>query len=304
MSESIALIDLGSNAVRCVLATVVPGVGFQVLYEERFQTRLSNGRPGELSRVAVEKTVAAIQHFLGTVRRQYNPQVLAVATSAVRDATNRACLLDPLRQREGIEVRVLSGQEEARLGAIAVLRSLSIDTGMIADLGGGSLQLSLAQEGEIISTASLPLGAVRMTKRFFAHDPPTAQELSALRREIRSRVATVLPAARPSAPFVGIGGTVRTLASMHLTDENGQRPSRQGVGLLQADITRLRKQLEALPIRARRLPGLKEERADIILAGTIVIEEVMALGGFAALTVCTAGVRHGILVCHTFNGGM
>src|SRR5713101_8050430 len=124
MAEFIALVDMGSNAVRCVLATVIPNVGFQVVREERVQTRLGGGRPGRLPRSAVEDTLKAVRRFLKDVRKRYNPHVLAVATSAVREATNRAGLLDVLKRDEGIEVRVLSGQEEARLGTVAALQSL------------------------------------------------------------------------------------------------------------------------------------------------------------------------------------
>lgn len=302
MSEFIALVDLGSNAVRCVLARVVSGVGFEVLREERVQTRLGGGLSGTLPRAAVDDTVKAVHRFLAEVRKKHKPRVLAVATSAVREASNRACLLDMLKHDEGVKVQVLSGPEEACLGAIAALRTLSLRNGMVADLGGGSLQLTRVRAGEILSVASLPLGAVRTTQRFLKHDPPTASELLALRKEVRERVAEVLPPAQKDEEMVGLGGTVQTLANIHLAACHEEPASRQGLRLQQSAISALRKRLEVLPTHKRRLPGLKTDRADIILAGTVVIEELMTLGGYTTLTVCTGGVRQGILFRETFNG--
>ena len=140
----VALVELGSNAVRLILARIRPRDRFDVLREERVQTRLGAGRPGTLPRRAVEETVDAVRRFLAEVRdgEEARPRVLAVATSAVRDAVNREQLLGPLRRTDGVDVRVLSGREEARLGAIAVRRTLPFRTGVIADLGGGSLQIT------------------------------------------------------------------------------------------------------------------------------------------------------------------
>jgi len=303
VSELLAFIDLGSNAVRCLLVRVTPGVGFEVLRQERVQTRLGGGRPGVLPQTSVKETLATVRRFLREVRKEDQPRVLAIATAAVREAANRDDLLATLRRDEGVEVRVLSSEEEAHLGTFAALRSLSFRNGVVVDLGGGSLQVTQVREGDIDSTASTPLGAVRTTQRFLNNDPPTERELLVLREEIKKQVSPILPPAREGQELIGLGGTVRTLASMHLATLDGLRQSRQGFRLRWSDITRLRERLERLPIRDRRyVPGLKAERADIILAGTIVVEEVMALGSYRTLTVCKDGVRHGLLLHETFNG--
>ena len=301
MSEFIALIELGSNAVRCLLAAVAPGIGFQVLLEEREQTRLGSGQPGDLPPVAVQKTVSSVRRFLRGVRTQYQPRVLAVATSAVRDANNRGDLLGRLKREADIDVRVLSGVEEAYLGARAALWSLSLQQSTVADLGGGSLQLTQVREGTIVSAASVPLGAVRMTARFFRNDPATKQEVLALRHEIQRHCEPILPSIATSEAMVGMGGTIRTLGRMHLLASNKQR-SRQGLILQQADVTALRDRLQAVSVRDRvRIPGLKEERADIIFAGAVVVEEVMRLGRYRTLTVCIEGVRQGLLLHEVFD---
>jgi exopolyphosphatase/guanosine-5'-triphosphate,3'-diphosphate pyrophosphatase len=228
---------------------------------------------------------------------------MAVATAAVREAKNRHQLLDKLRREGGVEVQVLSGEEEGRLSALAAIRSLSFRNGAVADLGGGSLQLSHVRNGEVGMVASLPLGAVRTTQMFFANDPPSPQALSSLRKEVQRWYPSVLPQAKKGNDLVGLGGTIRTLARMHLAERQIQR-SRQGFRLERAVITALRERMERLSTPARsRLPGLKAERADIMLAGAIVIEEALRLGNYPAITVCIDGVRHGLLLRETFNGG-
>lgn len=279
-----------------------------MLAEERVQTRLGGGEPGTLPRDAVEETVEAVDRFLRRVRNGQNPRVVAVATSAVRDAASRERVLGALRRRAGVEVRILTGRQEARLGALAALQSLPLRRGLVVDLGGASLQLTRVRDRAIVSSASLPLGAVRTTRRFLRHDPARPEELRALRGAARAALEPALPAAERGEAMVGLGGTVRALASIHLRSRRRgrkERKERQGLRLRQSDVTAIRERLEPLSERKRRkVRGLKGERADIILAGAVVIEEAMLLGGYLSLVVCTRGVRDGILLSETFHRGV
>jgi len=302
MAERLAVLDLGSNAVRLVLASVTPGVEFRVLRQERVQTRLAAHRRGLLPPAGIEQTLRAIKRFLADARRSNPPRVLAVATAAVRDAANADRLLAPLRREAGVDVRVLSGAEEARLGAAAVLWRRPVDRGAIIDLGGGSLQVTRVRGGRIARVASVPLGAVRTTLRFLRHDPPRAREIQALRRETRDRLLGVLPRARAGDALIGLGGSLRALGRIFLrtVDKNGTSP--HSLRLRREEVAELRERLEPLSVRQRRrVRGLKAERADIILAGAVVIEELMALGGYEVLTVSAEGVRHGLLIQETFR---
>jgi len=303
MSERLAVLDLGSNAVRLILATVTPGVDFRVLRQERVQTRLAGHRRGLLPRAGVEQTLKAVSRFLAEVRQGSSPRVLAVATAAIRDAPNADRLLAALRRDEGVKVRVLSGLEEARLGAAAVLWRRPLDRGAIVDLGGGSLQVTRVRAGRIVRVASVPLGAVRTTLRFLRHDPPRAREIQTLRRETRDRLLGVLPRAHPGDALIGLGGSLRALGRVFLKslDRNGASP--HWLRLRREEIAGLRARLEPLTVRQRRrVRGLKAERADVIVAGAVVIEELMTLGGYEILTVCDEGVRHGLLLQETFRG--
>jgi len=302
MPERVAVLDVGSNAVRFVLACVTPGVEFRVLRQERVQTRLAGSRRGLLPRAAVEQTIRAVRRFLAEVRRRGSPRVIAVATAAVRDAPNADRLLGALRGEAGVDVRVLSGPEEARLGATAVLWSRPISRGAIVDLGGGSLQVTRVREGRIARVASVPLGAVRTSVRFLKHDPPHAREINALRRETRDRLLGVLPRAEAGDALIGIGGSLRALGRIFLRSVNRRGASLRGLKLRREHVTAVRARLEPLSVRQRRrIHGLKAERADVILAGVVVIEELMTLGGYEVLTVADEGVRHGLLIEETFR---
>ena len=304
MAELVAVVDLGSTAVRFLLARITPDLGYRVLVQERVPTRLGGGPPGSLPREAIDETLRAVHRFFSRYTLNgRGPRIVAVATSAVRDAGNRERLLAPLRHNEGIQVQVLSARDEARLGVEAVLKSLPVRDGVVADLGGASLQLSRVRDRKIVSVASFPLGAVRMTRRFLHHDPPRRRELRALRNEIREQLVGALPPADRGGVMVGLGGTVRTVARIHLRTHPGTRKHRHGLRLYQSDVTAIRERLESLSQRKRRkIRGLNPERADIILAGAIVIEEVMVFGGYLTLTVCTRGIHDGILLRETFNG--
>src|SRR6267142_1351218 len=212
--ELVAIVDLGSNAVRFLLAKVKPDKGYRVLVEERVRTRLGDGALGTLPRAAIDDTLRAVHRFFAEHRTDgRGPRVVAIATSAVRDARNRDRLLAPLRYREGIEVQVLSARDEARLGTEAALRSLDFDDALVADLGGASLQLSRVRGRRVVDALSLPLGAVRTTRRYLRHDPPRPRELRALRQAVREQLVDVLPPARRGDLLVGLGGTVRTLGT-------------------------------------------------------------------------------------------
>jgi exopolyphosphatase/guanosine-5'-triphosphate,3'-diphosphate pyrophosphatase len=261
----VALLDLGSNAARFLLVEIRPGRGFEILKERRVQTRLGGDRSGRLPGPAVRKTLRAAHAFLEPGRRRGISRVIALATAAVRDADNAESLLTPLRHRYALDPRVLSGQEEARFGVRAVIASMSITSGVVVDLGGGSLQITQIVHGEPLAAASLPLGAVRATTRFLRHDPPTAAELCELRREIRDLARYILPPAVEGGALVGLGGTIRTLARIQ------RASSRDGTAIHATRLARttiVRERLEAMPLRRRRgVEGLKPERADIIGPG-------------------------------------
>jgi exopolyphosphatase/guanosine-5'-triphosphate,3'-diphosphate pyrophosphatase len=294
MGECLALIDLGSNAVRLLLAELQAGGGTRIAVQERVQTRLGAAMDGVLCERAVAQTLDAVQRFLDRTRH-WQPRVLAIATAAARNAPNREALLAPLRSIDGLELRVLSCAEEASLGAEAALRAWpAMHDGMIADLGGGSLQLSLVASSMPVYVGSATLGATRLTQRFLHHDPPSPVELARLRCEVRANLRQVLPHALRIDRLLVLGGTPRAL----LRSAHGRRggPRTHGADLDRHELERLRALLQELAVPHRRaLQFVDPQRADIMVAGAIVLEELMQVIHCARLRVCPANVRDAVL---------
>jgi exopolyphosphatase/guanosine-5'-triphosphate,3'-diphosphate pyrophosphatase len=294
MGDCVALIDLGSNAVRLLLAELQAAGGARVVEQERVQTRLGAAADGLLCERAVAQTLAAARGFLDRTRHR-QPRVLAIATASARNAPNREVLLAPLRAIDGLELRVLSCAEEARLGAEAALRLWpAVHDGVIADLGGGSLQLTLLDASTPVYLGSVALGVARLTRRFLHHDPPSPIELARLRCEVRVNLRQVLPHALRIDRLIVLGGTTRALLRSARGRPGGQR--NRGDDLDRHELESLRALLQPLALPSRRaLKFVDPQRVDVMVAGAIVLEELMHVLRCPRLRVCPASVRDGVL---------
>ena len=300
MPELLALLDFGSNAARFVLASIKPGRGFRVLREDREQTRLAAGRGRRLPARSVEATIEATRRFLRRADTGRPFRVVAVATGAVRDADNAYRLATAIRGVAGVDIEVLDWKEEAALGAAAAMASLPARDALVVDVGGASVQATRVHHGAATPLASAPFGAVRAS-RLFRHDPPAPREIRTLRRQVGEALGATTVGLPRHTTFIALGGTARALGRIHLA---ARRSSRGVNGLrLERDIlTALCARLQDLSLRRRRrLPGLRRDRADIIVAGAVVLDELVSLSGLPALTVCERGVRHGLLLRETFG---
>lgn len=301
-TDLIALVDIGSNAVRFVLARLDRRPGFEVLARDRVQTRLGASQSNALPEVAIEETLRASKRFLKQVRRDHGDvRVLAVATAATRDASNREALLGPLRELGVQDVRILGGAEEGRLGAEAALRALPISEGMVIDLGGGSLQVSRVRSSTLQPSTSVPLGVARLLRRFLVTDPPQPSELAALRSEVRTQLAPLLDQPLASGRLLVSGGTVNALARLALARREPARalPSKNqthGCTLTWSELRALCAWLEPSSLQQRSSErGIEPERADVIGVCALVLEQVFALSGYSELTVSRTSVREGVL---------
>ncbi|GEM_PF-1496132 len=298
----VLLLDLDSSAIRVSQARIVPGVAFRVDREKPIQARQANGGP-DLPASAVRDTIKAVRAYLQDLRAEGDVPVLVVASAAMRGAAGAAHLLDQLRREEGVEVRVMSGGEEGRLGAIAACGNLPDLQALIADLGDTSLQLTSLQEREIRTVAQVSLGAVHTSHRFLKHDPPTPAEVRALRREVRQRVRDVMPGLGGGTGVVGLGGHVQALGRLHLRAIWDRRVCLHGLRLQLTDVAAIRERVEGLLSPPRgKLNGQAARRGKTLLAAAVVFEELMALGGCPALRVCVRGAGYGFLIAETFGG--
>ncbi len=299
-ATSLGVIDLGSNTARLVVFEATAEGGLRTVFEAKEVPRLGKdvGSDRSLSAAAMERGVATMGRFARQLVTMGDPATVAVATSAIRDAPNGPVFVDRVARRTGLVLRIVSGEEEARLGYLGVASSWELDRDLVADLGGGSLQLATTREGRLETGTSLPLGALRLTQDHLRHDPPKRRELESLRDGVRDLLAgTPFPRATERGRVFGVGGTIRSLArvAMGLRDFPIQRV--HGYRLTTRDLEVLADGLFEMDAERRRaLPGLSSSRADVVVAGLIVLEELLRRAGKEGLVVCGTGIREGAAV--------
>jgi len=311
-----AAIDVGTNTVLLVVAERGAG-GLAPVVERAEITRLGRGvdASGLLAPEAIRETVEVVARYAAEARALGARAIACVATSAARDAANGAAFFDATRDAAGIAPEVISGEEEARLVYGSAWRDFGLGgaglpAGLplaVLDVGGGSTELTWGDGPEPRGRLSLQLGAVRLTERHPAADPPGAAGLAAL----RAAAAAILdPALRPlqglaelpGARLVGVAGTVTTLAAVGQALPRYDAARVHGSSLSLDEVEALCERMAALALPARqRLPGMEPKRADVIVAGGAVVSEAMRATGFDRLTVSDRGVRWGLL--HDRFGG-
>jgi exopolyphosphatase/guanosine-5'-triphosphate,3'-diphosphate pyrophosphatase len=302
-ARRIAAIDIGSNSVRQIVADVSSAGSIQVVDEMKAAPRLASGlgETGQLDVDAMTRAVEAVARMATLARQLGAERVEAVATSAVRDASNAADFLQRLQRETGLRVRVLDGEEEARLSFRSALAHFELGMGraVVVDIGGGSLEIVLSADGVVERLASLPLGAVRLTERFLPDGSTSPKALRSLRREVRATLRPELPVRDwRGAQLIGSGGTFTNLAGLYLT--------RQGIftarnvhaaRVPRSDVEHILDMLHAMSPQERRgVEGLNADRADIIVAGLAVVAEVMARLESREVQVSRYGIREGILL--------
>src|SRR4051794_21072991 len=222
----------------------------------------------------------------------------AVATSAIRDATNAREFLDRAEASSGLTVRVLSKEEEARYGYLAAVNSTTLSDGVMLDIGGGSMQLVHVERRLARELDSWPLGAVRVTERFLAEDrPATPKQLGELPGFVAGALDRASGIARSGARIAGIAGTMRNPAAAAQLEAEVAEFGVQGFVLTRDALDALVEELAALPPSERgTVAGIKPGRADIILGGALVVQAVLEEGGFDAVDVTEAGLREGVFL--------
>jgi len=297
-----AAVDIGTNSLLLTVARPSPGARLLVLEDRSVITRLGEGlgERGALGEAAMERSLAVLEEF-GAAILALGATARAVGTSALRRADNARDFLERARGALGVEVEILSGLAEAALGARGALSELPgvapADSPVVVDPGGGSTEViytSASAEGPPERALSLEVGAVRLTEAFVRSDPPAPGELEALSARARAVVAALEPAR--GRPVVGVGGTATTLAALHLGLDryDGARVHGTRIGL--EAVAALRARLAALPLAAREeIPCLPRGRADVAVAGAVLLEALIDRLGAAELIVSDRGLRYGLL---------
>jgi exopolyphosphatase/guanosine-5'-triphosphate,3'-diphosphate pyrophosphatase len=288
----LAAIDLGSNSIKLVVVEAVASDSFTELASDREVIRLGQETlvNKHISDAAVARAVNCLKHFRSIAERHGAQSITAIATAFLREADNAEEFVRTVEQETGLRVEMLAGIEEARLIGLAATHGCAPKglTTLNIDIGGGSTEISIFRDGEPLKLISINLGAVGLTDRFIRSDPPAPSEHDAMRSEIRDyhqRYASEL----------------RELTWNHATATSGTAVT---LGFVLSDNTitlpvlkSLNEKLASLTLAERRtVPGLPPQRADIIVAGGFVLEEVMDLLGIESLSVCDWSLREGVII--------
>lgn len=294
--QRVAIIDLGSNSARVIVMNYRTGHAYHLEDEIREVVRLREGMTGRgLSEPAMNRGLLTLRLFKRFAESVGAEQVIATATSAVREAKNGDEFLERVEQEVGLPLRVLTGEEEARYGVLGALNAVPFDEGVVLDIGGGSAQVSHVQERRFRHGQALPLGALALTERFVRNDPIRRKEYLMVQEEIDRQFDQVPWLKAASGPLVGVGGTIRNLAKIEAARQRYPLDTIGGFPLSRASVAETVRQLSELPLHERRkLPGLKSDRADIILPGAMVLNTLMERLGVEETVVSENGLREGL----------
>lgn len=304
--EHIAIIDLGSNTARMMVMAYYPHHSFKLVDEVREMVRLAEGvgPDGCLRPLPMRRAVESLKMFRAYCQASNIKRIVSVATSAVREATNQEAFLDEVAHEARLELRVLSGEEEAYYGYLGVVNSLSINNGFVIDIGGGSTEVTELYGRSFSRSSSKQIGAVRLTDQYVQSDPISKQDFRVLQKAADDTFAEVdWLRSFPTCVLVGIGGTIRSLA--RIDQKRHRHPLDRVHGYVLTS-----KALDSIVTWLRRcdqsereaIPGLNRDRADVILAGAVILRQLMHRGNFTEIVVSGQGLREGLFYEHFLAG--
>jgi exopolyphosphatase / guanosine-5'-triphosphate,3'-diphosphate pyrophosphatase len=276
----VAVVDIGTNSTRLLVADVA---GPKVEQVERRTTVTNMGRGVDHANLicseAVEDVCRVIADYKASYEEMGAERVMAIATSAVRDAVNGEAFIAELRERFGMDARLLTGEEEAHLTYLGATAQRPAEEGtLVFDIGGGSTELIVGSGSEVDFHASLQAGTIRQSERHLCSDPPNAHELEDLASDVRNLIEHAIAAQPESRPLSGIAvaGTPTSLAAIDQELEPYDSGRVHGYRLGMRRIQRMLSRLSSLPLAERlRVPGLHPGRAPTIVAGAVILVQVM-----------------------------
>jgi exopolyphosphatase/guanosine-5'-triphosphate,3'-diphosphate pyrophosphatase len=300
-SHRVAVVDIGSNSTRLLIAEVDGGRVSEVERQSRV-TRLGRGvdLSGQLSAEAIEAACEAIGDYVALCGEAGVERIESIATSAVRDASNGSAFVAELRERFALSARVLDGEEEARLTYVgATCERPPTEPTLVVDIGGGSTELIVGTGEEIAFHASLQAGVVRHSERHISNDPPTTLELEALAKDVRALIDSAIAGQAAAAAKAGIAvaGTPTSLASIEIGLEPYDPKQVHGHTLTLGSIQRLLSQLASAPLSKRvEITGLHPDRAPNIVAGVVILVETMRAFGLDEVDVSEHDILYGTAI--------
>ena len=295
----VATIDIGTNTILMLIADVDRINSLRVIRDEHAIARLGEGVDESklIAPKAVERALTILERHQKVADREKVERIVACGTSAFRDADNRDEVVELVRERVGINIEVISGEEEAELtyaGAVsAFIAADKQEEFLVLDIGGGSTELTYGKSLSVTSRVSLDVGCVRLTERFLRTAPPTIEALHAAQSHIRGLVSQIEK--QPTAQMIGVAGTLTTLAALDLNLKYFD-PMKVGGHLLSLEKVKSvfqkfsRMTVDEIAAFPQVLPG----RTDVLLAGIMILVEVMETLGVDEITVSERGLRYGL----------
>jgi exopolyphosphatase / guanosine-5'-triphosphate,3'-diphosphate pyrophosphatase len=298
LRDVVAVIDIGSNSGRVMVYERDAANHLRLLAGSRAPLRLVHDVDtwGELSDATMARATEALRDFQAIATGAGAQRIVAVATAAMRDASNGPLFVERVRRELGIGIDIIGGLAEARYGFTGAVRGLAVSKGLLFDLGGGSMQITRFASRRLARGVSLPYGALRVSEKYFESDPPTGKQIRRLRDRVRSDLtkAQVVRLGRGER-LVGTGGTLRNLAKI---DRHERRYPIGGLHGYELSADRLSEVVDRLATTKEKrrddIPGLSSERADSIVGGAVAIHALMEFVRADHILVSGQGVREGI----------
>ena len=300
----IAAIDIGTNSIHMIVVRVRPDLSFEVIDREKEMVRLgAGGLDGRsLTPTAVTAALQTLAKFRRLADSHKVDEIVAAATSAIREADNGGDFLTEVARRTGIQVRVISGTEEARLIHMAAVYGVHMggSPAVVVDIGGGSIEVTLGTASHLTHARSFKLGVIRLTERFVRTDPLSKRDERRLVKHINKEIGAYLDtvADRRFERVIGTSGTILSLGALALSEDGVVRDEALRNRRVPAKaIRRLRKRLSGADLEARlHMSGLDPRRADIAVAGSVLLDSVLRRLGAEDMTLCDLALREGLVL--------
>ena len=300
----VAFIDIGTNSIRMFIVRLFPNCTYNVLSRQKETVRLGDGefRDDRILDTAIDRAVTVCRNFTGLARSFSTDEIVAVATSAAREAKNRNVLLNRLRHEASIDVRVISGRDEARLIYMGVVTGIHLgeQQAVFIDIGGGSTEIAIGGQHTSCHLESLLLGSIRLTNLFFTGNeekPVTKKKYERIREHVRSVIEPALPGLRSHHFDTAIG----SLRHHHQPGGDRDKNWRWRIQAMKTDfrvreLSRVAEMLCSLPLSLRRkVPGINPERGDLIICGAAILETLMDALQIDRIVSTNRGLQDGLL---------
>ena len=295
--KRIAFIDLGSNSVRFVIYEISKTGSYRLIYQEKNSVRLSENMWGtqKLTNEAMERSLRSLKAFVHMAEAMDVDTIKAVATAAVRLAKNGDIFIKTVKEQTGLDLECIAGEEEARLGFLGVINTIGLKDFIIFDLGGASTEVTLVRDRHIAEVISLPIGALTLTGTYQKGEEYTPKELEKMTKAVRKVIKEHTWLRNVKLPLLGIGGTARNIAKMDQRKLSYPITKLHNYEIPYHRFHEIFEDVKGKSLEERKkISGLSSERADIIIAGLTIVEELFNYVNTKTLVVGGCGLREGL----------